>query len=279
MNLAKLLVLVILLMSACIGEEKEEKNVVVVTIYPLYEITKEIAGDRLEVVSVMPPNADMHTFEPDPKTLAYIEKAKAVVFTGTLSETWEKRIYKRAKNLNKKIINASEGVKIIEGDPHFWISIKNAIIIVENIKNRLKEIDPENAEYYEKNAENFIKKLKELDIEYKNALNTCSKKIIIVTHPAYTYLAEEYGFEQIPIYEVHEVEPSPKRIKEIIEKAKKEKIKFILYEKGFDKKIAETLAREINAELLEVNPIISGNYIETMKRNLEAFKVAMECSQ
>ncbi len=286
---AKKMIVVLVLMLAtigsimCVNKDKKEKKVVVVTVYPIYDITKKIVGNKMQVVSVMPPNADMHTFEPNPSIIKYIEDADILITTGIFSESWEKDIYMtflKNKGKNKIVINASKGIEIIEGNVHFWVSVKNAIIIAENIKNGIVELDPENSEYYEKNAKIYIEKLINLNREYEEALKNCKIREIIVTHPAYEYLARDYNFSQISIYGASpEVEPSPQKLRSIIERAKKKGIKYVLYESNFDKKIAETVAREIDAEILEINPAIYGEYISVMRKNLEILKVAMECSQ
>ncbi len=167
-------------------------------------------------------------------------------------------------------------------DPHFWISPTNVIIVTDNITSALIEADPENKEYYLKNAEEYKKKIMALHNEFEKGLSACEKSEIITTHAAFAYLANDYGFEQIPILGLSpDSEPTPSQIVKLIEEASYHGIKHIFYEELVDPRVAQTIASEVGAEVLVLNNIEGSKddkgYIELMTQNLNNLKIALEC--
>lgn len=158
-------------------------------------------------------------------------------------------------------------------DPHVWISPKNAKIEMENIKNAFIELDKENADYYESNYEKYAKMLDELDAKYSESLNKLPNKTIVVSHEAYGYLCKEYGLTQIGIKGVNaETEPDAKKMAEIINYIKENKIKTIFTEELIDPKVSKIIADETGCEVKVLSPI-EGLSEEEIKNNEEYFSI------
>jgi len=286
--------------------QKEENNSpkikVVTSFYPLYFFTSEIARDRAEVSNLIPSGAEPHGYEPTARDMAQIESSNLLVLNGGGLEGWGENI---KSNLNKdkiKVVVAGEGLttKTMEEeehaeeghhhdsiDPHIWLSPILASQMVDKIEFGLSEVDPNNSSYYKSNAEILKNKLSVLDKEFKEGLATCGDKNIITSHAAFAYLASAYELNQIPIAGLStEEEPSSKEMAEIVKFSKANNVKYIFFESLISPKLSETIAKEIGAQTLSLNPIggltedeiNSGkNYFTEMKSNLANLKIALQC--
>jgi len=284
-----LLSLLSLLFYGCL-EEKKQGFTIVASNYPIYEFTKNIAKDD-NVILLLPKGVNGHYYEPSPRDVETIANADVFIYSGAL-ETWVNRTLQAIKG--PKIIKAGKKVAEIDEDlggkkikdPHIWLSPKNAILEIEVIKSGLIEANPEKKEEYERNAEEYLKKLKELDNAYEK-LKQCKKHEVIVTHKCLAYPAEHYGFEQVPIinnFDPNEGDISIKYMNGIVSRAKKDNITIVLYENYLNPKIAEVLGNEIGARLEKINSMetyndqeLEDSYIGIMYKNLEAIEHALEC--
>ncbi|MDD9952994.1 MAG: zinc ABC transporter substrate-binding protein [Candidatus Woesearchaeota archaeon] len=169
-------------------------------------------------------------------------------------------------------------------DPHIWVSPKSMITMSENIAAGLKQADPASAAVYEANAATYIAQLKELDAAFTAGLATCKKDTVLVNHAAFAYLAHDYGFNQLAIGGLEpDAEPTPQQIVALIEEAQEHDLKYVFYEELVDPRIAETIAEEVGAETLELNPIEGAKdpadtYVSIMQRNLVNLRLALECA-
>ena len=161
-------------------------------------------------------------------------------------------------------------------DPHVWISPKNAKIEMENIKNALVELDKENADYYESNYEKYAKMLDELDAKYSEQLSALPNKTIVVSHEAYGYLCKDYNLTQIGIKGVNaETEPDAKKMAEIINYVKENKITTIFTEELIDPKVSKIIADETGCVVKVLSPI-EGLSEEQIKNNEDYFSIMEE---
>ncbi|PAB57228.1 metal ABC transporter solute-binding protein, Zn/Mn family [Anaeromicrobium sediminis] len=154
-------------------------------------------------------------------------------------------------------------------DPHIWLSPKRVKIMVNTIKDNLIEVDPQNKNIYEENAKSYIEKLDKVDKEIKESLKGTEEKSFIIYHPSFGYFADDYNLNMITIEE-NGKEATAKRLKKIIDHAKDENIKFIFYQEEFHSEQAETIGKEIGAEVIEVSPL-APNYIDNMRNMAEKF--------
>ncbi|MBD2846744.1 zinc ABC transporter substrate-binding protein [Paenibacillus sp. IB182496] len=170
-------------------------------------------------------------------------------------------------------------------DPHVWLSPALAQLQVQAIADALAEADPEHAADYQRNAEQYIAELEQLDADFRNALEDAPRTEIVTQHSAFGYLAREYGLTQLPISGLSpDQEPSPARMAEIVELSHEHDVTTIFFETLVDPKIAETIASEIGAETAVLNPLEGltqenldngEDYISVMRHNLEALQKAL----
>ena len=212
---------------------------VATTIAPLGEFVKAVGGEKVDVILVVPPGAEPHTFEPTPSLMMDMAKTDLYVMNGAGLEFWMDKLLEANKKMT--VVDSSQGVALLqesedEMDPHIWLSLRNAVVQVNNICSGLILVDPQNKEYYIKNRDDYLQKLKALDVELNRTFAGKKNKIFIVHHPAWTYFAQDYDLSQVPLME-NEKEPGPKYLGEVIELAKKNNITTIFVEPEFNPKI------------------------------------------
>ena len=238
---------------------------VATTIAPLGDFVKAVGGEKVEVTVVVPPGAEPHTFEPTPSLMMDVAKADLYVMNGAGLEFW---IYKLLEaNKGMVVVDSSQGVALLqerkgEIDPHVWISLRNAAVQVNNICFGLIALDPANKDYYIKNRDDYLEKLKAMDVELNRTFAGKKNKIFIVHHPAWTYFARDYDLSQVPLME-NEKEPGPKYLGEVIKLARKNNITTIFVEPEYNPKVAEVIGREMNAGIVTLDPLAK-NYLENM---------------
>lgn len=266
---------------------KNQKIVALVSFFPLYDFTKEIGKDRVDVSLIIPAGVEPHDWEPSIQDIQQIQQADIIIVNGVGFENWLKSIEKL--NLELDIIDSSIGVNIIKdivddqesplGDPHIWLNPNLAKIQVKNIANGLIKSDPDNSQYYNDNYESYIKKLDALDLKIRNELSNC-KKDFVAFHNAFTYFASEYGLNQhsITSTDPHD-EPTSKTLEQIINLSKEMKVQIIFSEEGVDKRTSEVIANEVGGKVLILSPLeiseINTSYIEKMEANLDNLKEAL----
>jgi len=309
-----LLILVVLIVVSFVLFSGKKENVVsnnkvkvVTSFYPLYFFTSEITGDKAVVSNITPAGAEPHEYEPTARDIASIENSDLLILNGGGLESWGENIKTNLNNKNTNVITAGEGLITIESkeeeheeeeheghhhhgtDPHIWLSPVLAIQMVDKIESGLSLKDPNNSSYYKANALIIKNKLSILNEEFKQGLITCKSKDIITSHSAFAYLAQSYGLNQIPIAGLSsEEEPSSKEMTEIAKFAKNNNVKYIFFETLISPKLSETIAKEIGAQTLVLNPIegLTENeinngkdYFSEMRSNLVNLKIALQCTQ
>ncbi|MED3652250.1 MULTISPECIES: metal ABC transporter substrate-binding protein [Heyndrickxia] len=279
------------------SQEDTSKLKIVTTFYPMYEFTKNIAGDKASVELLIPSTIEPHEWEPTPKDIANIQSSDVFVYNSPYMETWVQSIQKSNDNDKLEFVEASKGISLVEGveeeehgheeehehghemDPHVWLSPALAKQEVQNITSALVKADPSNKDSYEDNSKKYMEKLTQLDQEYRTELQNVKKKEIITQHAAFSYLASEYGLQQVPIAGLSpEQEPSAKKLAELKKFAKEHDVKVIYFEELASPAVAKTLANEIGAKT-EVLNTLEGlsdedqenglDYIKVMEKNLE----------
>jgi len=266
------------MMTGCVSQniEHDTRVQVVTTLVPLGEFARMVGGERVDVLVLVQPGAEPHTFEPTPSQMKRIEDADLYVKNGAGLETWMDRVV--GVNENLKVVDSSRGVELITGyedhdhsagetelgvDPHIWLSPKSAMIQVENIYQGLAEVDPEGKEYYRANCDVYLKNLTDLDAYLTERLSGVEGRALIVDHPAWSYLARDYGLRLIAIEE-RENEPGPKHLAELVQTAREENITTIFVEPQFNPKSAEVIARELHARVEPLDPLAE-DYIANLK--------------
>ncbi len=274
--LALLAVLVIAFSSGCLdlhlGDDMGDQRIgVVVSILPLAEFVEAVGGDRVEVSVMVPPGASPHTYEPKASQLRAIKSAEMYVMVGSGLEfetVWMERIV----DLNHEmlVVNSSDGVEIVDHNPHVWLSLRNARVMVENIYHGLARIDPENQEYYARRMEGYQEEIDKVDALIRANLSDYKKCAILVYHPAWAYFARDYGLEEIAIEEDGK-RAGPKRIAEVVGEARARNITLVFASPHESTRGAEMIAEEIGGEVALVDPL-AYRYLENMNTVAEAFR-------
>ena len=243
------------------------------SVYPIYDFTKKIGGEKITVYNMTKAGAEPHDFEITSKDMANLSKADLFIYNGGGMEHWVDAVKDVLQNI--KYIDASSNINNQNNlDPHFWLSPKNAKIQMENIKNGLIEIDSESKDYYQSNYNLYANRLDELDNKIKISLSNIKNRNLVLTHPAFGHFCKEYSLNQIAIARD---EADPKAMAEIITFIKNNDIKAIFYEEFSSSKLVDSIAKETQIKILTLNPIESlseenieagEDYFSIMEKNL-----------
>ena len=246
-------------------EKKDESKVIYASFYPIYNLTKQIAGDKFDVKAFNSLTTESHDFEPSAKEIAELSKSQLIFMNGAGMEDWKDDV---EETVDITMVDTSEGLDLIkadhdhedaedhdhedaedhdhdhdhdheegehhhhhgEFDPHTWLSPVNAKAQAKVIADKLSEIDSANKDYYQKFAK-------------------VENNKFIVPHEAFGYVARDFNLEQIPLASLTSTaDPDAKVMKEVTDLAKANKIKTVFFEKGGSDKAAKTIAEEIGAE-------------------------------
>lgn len=258
---------------------------VTTSIYPLYFFTTQIGGIQVAVKNITPAGAEPHDYEPSTQDLATIENSKLLILNGENLESWAKKISNEVEQNGVKVITVGEG--FVNNDPHIWLSPNLAKKEVENILEGIIAVDRTHEQSYTARAQSLLQQLDELDTKYRAELSRCHRKDFITSHAAFGYLARDYGLNQVSIAGLSpDEEPSPKQLAAVSQFAKEHEIKYIFFEKLVSPRFSETLAHEVGAQTLVLDPlegvptedIQKGvNYFTVMEQNLTNLKTSLEC--
>ena len=284
-------------------EDESVKVRVGVTIYPLKYFTEAIGGDKVDVFSIIPDGSDAHNFDPKPMDLKDLNKTDIFVYNGLDMEEWIDSILNTLEGTDVKKVEASTGIEALSAieeddhehdeedhdhdhdhggvDPHVWLSLSDALVQAENIKNALVEVDQENKDYYEENYNNLVKEFTSLKDEYLAKFNSITNKDFVTGHAAFGYLCRDFGLTQSSIADVFgEGELTPKDLEALIEYSKANNVEVIFSESTASEKEAETLAKEVGARVEKIYALETQedgmNYIDGMRYNLETIYNALK---
>ncbi|EKE22133.1 MAG: Periplasmic solute binding protein [uncultured bacterium] len=268
---------------------------VTTSFYPIYFLTSQIGGDLIDVANLTPAGTEPHDYEPTAQDIIKIKKSRLLFLNGGGLEVWSDDIKKGIGISTPKIINLGDELINQQSkensqdkkDPHIWLSPILAIKMAEKITASLVEVDSVNKDYYQSNFDILKTELINLDSDYKKGLANCLKNDIVTAHAAFGYLTQTYGINQISIAGLSpEEEPSIQQLAEVAKIAKENEIKYIFFESLTNPKLSQTIAREVGAQTLVLNPIEGlsendlkqgKNYLTEMEKNLENLKIALEC--
>ncbi|NTW61767.1 zinc ABC transporter solute-binding protein [Candidatus Saccharibacteria bacterium] len=272
------------------------KLTVTTSFYPLYFFTSQIAGDKADVTNITPSGSEPHDYEPTTADMISIEKSKLLVLNGGHLEAWGDKFKDQLKGTGTTVVTAGENLTTgiytdEEGenaiDSHVWLDPRLAKVEATKIEGALEKADPENKSYYQNNLNTLIAKLDQLDQEYKTGLDSCQLKEIITSHAAFGYLAKRYGLTQVAIAGLSpDAEPSPSQLADTAKFAKENNVKYIFFESLVSPKLSQTIASEVGAQTMVLNPIegltpdeqkAGNDYLSIMKDNLANLRAALQC--
>lgn len=250
-------------------EEGKEGKLQVISSFTLIEdMAKEIGGDRVEVYNMVPIGTDPHEYDPLPDDIKAATDADVLLYNGlnleggdqgwfakmmdSVNQDWE-LAYELADGV-KPLYLTDEETQEEEINPHSFLDPVVGIQMAENTRDALMETDPDNADYYEENAEAYLEQLKEVDETYKEKIADIPEenRILITSERAYQYMADRYGLEEGYIWAIDtEENGSPDQIKELIAFIKDHKPPHLFVETNVDRRPMETVSKESGIEIFD----------------------------
>ena len=288
---ARLLFLVVSF-SVAFAFAGEGKITVAVSLQPYATLVKMIGGPNVNVVTLLPPGADPHNFEPKPAVIKAFSLAQVYFTDGSgLDKIWLPRFL--AANKDVKVIDISKYIEWMKSehdghgihghhhdedeiDPHIWTSPYRVKFLAQNIYQALKQLDPEHEIFYMR--QNHLAQDRLIALERK--LNETviglpsDRRSFIVFHPSYGYLAKDFKLKQYAI-EVNGKEPKPRDLANLIKMGRKNGIKAVFVQPEFSKRAAETIAKDLGAVVVETDPL-AADFIGNTEKFIEALKEAGE---
>jgi len=259
---------------------------VISSFYPLYEFSKNVGQEKVDVILLVPIGAEPHDWEPTVKDVQRMQKSDLIIINGIGFENWVDDL--QETNYSGKIVDTSYGIPIRNSndensqessDPHIWLNPVYAKIQVQNIADAFSRSDPENLQYYQSNAAKYIEELDSLDSKIRNELSDCNHDFVSF-HNAFSYFADEYDLNQHTIISSinSHGEVTAKTLENIISTSKALNIKVIFSEENIDTRTSNIIANEIGGKVLILSPLevlSDETYISKMTQNLENLKEAL----
>lgn len=267
--------------------------------YPLQFAAEQVGGDAVTVESLTPSGAEPHDIELSPQQVAELGEADLILYIKGFQPAVDEAIAQVAPD---KAVDVTAGIAMLpsgeqsgeEGrqgdsvsatDPHVWLDPLNMVTISTTIADRLSGIDSGQAATFAQNADALDQQLESLDQQWKSQTRQCSSRDLVVSHEAFGYLADRYGFEQVGISGLSpDAEPVPSRVAEVTDFVKKNNVKTIYFETLVDPKVAQTVASETGAVTAVLDPLeglpegSSQTYLTVMESNLATVVAGQPCS-
>ncbi|MBU2604129.1 MAG: metal ABC transporter substrate-binding protein [Actinobacteria bacterium] len=290
-----------------------DQRLLVVTSVPIiYTLAANVAGDSVRLENILPPGASPHQVSFTPAQARLVADADLVLVNGAGLEPWVDDLVAASGNTEVRVVAVTKGVEFLqpgepiplpsagpdngddhggtpEGDhddapdgvdPHVWLDVANARLMVGVIADELAKVDPQGAADYRTRAAAYDARLAELDLEIGAALSDLPNRHFVSFHSAFLYYARAYGLEQAAVIaESPGKEPPPQYLAALVEKVRELGVRAVFSEPQFSPRAAEALAREAGIEVFEVDPegssLSPAMYEELMRDNTATFVRAL----
>ncbi|MFB5612604.1 MAG: metal ABC transporter substrate-binding protein [Nitrosarchaeum sp.] len=265
-------------------KSNESKLQVISSFYPLHEFSQKVGQEKVDVKLLVPVGIEPHDWEPTIKDVQHMQKSDLIIINGLGFENWVDKLTEI--DYQGIVVDTSNGIIVknsddisANDDPHIWLNPVFAKLQVQNIANAFSDSDPENQQYFQKNAANYIHELDLLDLKIRTDLSNCNRDFISF-HDSFSYFADEYDLTQhtiISSYSPH-VEPTAKTLENVINNARQLNLKIIFTEETADPKTSKVIANEIGGKTLVLSSLEiadNGTYISRMNENLNHLKEAL----
>jgi zinc transport system substrate-binding protein len=302
-----MILFVIVGLSSCNAPVNNEdgKLSIVTTIFPVYDFIKQIAGDKVNVIMLLPPGVESHSYEPTPSDIIEIENADMFFYISEHTETWVSRITSVIRNDEVKLICLADAVGIeihghnhehgedhshtneCETDEHIWTNLDTSAQLVSCIGQKIAEADEQNKYFYLNNAENYKSDILKLKDDFSEMISQSERKLIVSgSRFAMKNFTAQFGLEYIAAFDscVDNTEPSAGVMAKIIDTITKSDIPVIFYEELTEPKIARAVSLETGAKMLLLHSCHNvsaqelengATYISLMKQNYNNIKEAL----
>jgi zinc transport system substrate-binding protein len=250
------------------GQHNNDKGsrIITVSIAPFKYFVEKIAGEDFTVNVMVPAGSNPHIYEPFPEQINKLRRSVAYISNGYLGfeMTWLDRFYETNKSMKRLSLGDKieplvsehnhKGAQVEGADPHYWMSPKCALIIASSVKEFLCQLNPSQKQKYESNYQSLVLTMHEIDNKAQNFFSDMQNRSFMIYHPNLGYMARDYNLEEIPV-EYEGKEPTPSRMKDLIDRARKERLKTIFVQREYDTKNAKAIANEIGAKLKIIDPL------------------------
>lgn len=308
----KLLLLIIiiftLMLTSCHGFDNTSATFdnnslpkIVATSFPQYDFARQIAGEKADITMLLSPGSESHSYEPSPQDIIKIQESDLFIFTGGESDSWIEGILSSVSLKNLEIVKLMELCPLIEidshdhshdkssheYDQHVWTSPKNVKLIIKNLCDTLCKINPDDADYYTQNYENYLSKIEKLDLALlKTVENAKRNTLIFADRFPFAYLAKDYGLEYYSAFSgcSEQTEPSIKTVTELIGKIKDSNIPTVFYIEFSNQKLADTIKAETGAKTALLHSCHNVTreefqngitYVDLMNKNIDVLSEAL----
>lgn len=277
---------------------------IISTVFPPYDLARQIAGDNAEISILLPPGSEIHNYEPSAKDMIAIRNCDIFLYIGGENEQWAEKLINSNDTENVTAVKLIDYVPTLsededehdhdhdhehehETDEHIWTSPKNAQLMLSAVYDAICKVDPSNKQTYTKNKDAYAKQLSDLDDAYRSAVDNAKNKTIVLADKfPFRYLAHEYGLEFSAAFAAcsDESEPGVSTMIKLTKTIKENNIPAVYYLEFSSTKIADTLCDETGATKLMLHSChnvskqdIENNvsYVDLMKQNLENLKLTL----
>jgi len=293
-------------LSACSSDSAAAANTdkfdVVASFYPMAFLAEQIGGDHVHVTSLTQPGQEPHDLEISAKQTAALQESDAVLYLKNLQPSVDDAVAQ--SQVKTKIDAASltslekhgnevgghaaehddhENEELAGLDPHIWLDPVRYAQVAEGVGKAFEKADPDHAADYRSNTATLVKKLGDLNTEFKDGLADTKTKVFVTTHAAFGYLAERYGLTEEAINGLDpESEPSAARVKELEKMARADGVTTVFYETLVSDKTAKTIAGDAGLKTDVLDPIEGitdksrgKDYFSVQQANLKALQTAL----
>ena len=272
----------------------EKKFKVVTTFTVIQDIAQNVAGDAATVESITKVGAEIHEYDPTPQDITKALSADLVLWNGLNLELWFKRFFEDIKDVPSVIVTEGiEPMPIQEGsykgnpNPHAWMSPTLALTYIENIRAAFVKYDPKNATIYNKNAQDYVAKIKALDAPLRERLAKIpeAQRWLVTSEGAFSYLARDYNLKEAYLWPINaEQQGTPKQVKNLIDLVRANKIPVVFSESTISDKPAKQVSKETGTKyggVLYVDSLSTKDgpvptYIDLLKVTVETIAKGFE---
>lgn len=265
---------------------------VAVGVSPVDYFARRIGGPLIQTTVLVPAGADAHTYEPKPSQMRELSRSALYLSAGLeFEEAWEPRL--KAANQKLVVVRTDSGLarmpmpeghddrhkgshgSAAELDPHVWVSPANVRHMAATIAGALAKADPAHAKAYAANLGALLKDIDAVDADLRSVFAglPANQRTFLVFHPAWGYLARDYGLTQMAI-EFEGKEPSPRRLGAIVTQARAKGVKVIFVQPQMSRRTAETIAQAIGARVLVADPL-AADWAANLRAVAAAFRAAL----
>lgn len=279
-------------------ESKKKKPKIAATIFPLHDIVKNVVGDKLDVIGILPPGASPHTYAPSPRQVRELESVRLVFSVGHGLDDWTDILVDMLPNVKKVVVDGgihltnsiepeghAEAAHPHEGaNPHYWLSISNGKQITRNIAEEIIRLDPANESGYRANMEAYLSKLDSAEGRIKKKIGKLPSKKMITFHNAWVYYADDFGLEIVGAFEPFPgKQPTPRYLAELHEKAKEHTVTALFSEPQLSGETVASFVSDVGLKLYVLDPLGGvegrGSYIELLEYNTDVIAKALSDGQ